>query len=106
MSKPGRKPLAIPRERVSIFVSQDILAEVKLILADPLSGQARWGGWTNLVDGLLREWVDKQRKSNVRLERRFTDRRVGTYNYYDERVNRREGERRAETPATVLIEGA
>lgn len=63
MAKKGRKPLEVKRTRQSIFVSDDILAEVKILLADPTRDmKARWGSWSDLVDGLLREWVEKQRR--------------------------------------------
>lgn len=65
MAKMGRPPLAIPRTQISVQVSDDVLAEVKLLLMDPT--RQRWttkhGALTNLVDSLLRAWVEEQRKA-------------------------------------------
>lgn len=106
MPKRGRKALETPRIRQSIFVSTDIYAEIKLLLEDPLRGKVRYGSWTELVDGLLREWVNQQRHAHIRLERRFHERRVGVHNYFDERLNRRKEERRTSPlPETAVVEG-
>lgn len=63
MSKRGRKALTIPNIDWKIRVRSTLAAEVELLLLDPVRGRASYGDRSALINTLLEEWVEKQRKN-------------------------------------------
>lgn len=63
MSKRGRPPLASPKVAWKVHVDARLAAEVELILADPLRGRAAYGERSELLETLLRSWIEAQRKA-------------------------------------------
>ncbi|HYE38131.1 hypothetical protein [Methylocaldum sp.] len=62
--------------RWRIEVKERIAAQVELLLLDPLTGDIAYGARSALVNQLLREWLDKQRRANpVIVEETEEDRR-------------------------------
>lgn len=62
MAKPGRKPRPIPAVRKNMYLSQDVVAQVELLLTDPNRQRynIKFGAWSGLIDELLRKWVQEQ----------------------------------------------
>lgn len=62
--KAGRKPRAIPAKKMTFMISETVVAEVELLLTDPTRHRynVKWGAWSQLVESLLGEWLEKQRK--------------------------------------------
>lgn len=63
MSKPGRKPLADPRIPWRVYIRSKLAAEVELLLLDPMRQKVKYGSRGELIESLLEDWVDAQRKS-------------------------------------------
>ena len=56
----ARPKNTIPTERKTFHIPEDISARVELLLANPGTGQVKFGAWSKLVTELLREWVEKK----------------------------------------------
>lgn len=63
----GRKPRTIPRIGKRVYIRQDIMATVDLILLDPMREKVKYGKWSDLLEALLRNWVAEQRSGNLRF---------------------------------------
>ena len=61
MARTGRPRAEIPRKSRIVYLPEDLNAEVDLLLMDPLKQKIQYGSFTNLIERLLREWVDGQR---------------------------------------------
>lgn len=59
--KKGRKPLAVPRIRMSVFLRMDLAAEVELLLMDPMRERAKYGAKVGYFEELVRADLDKRR---------------------------------------------
>lgn len=46
----------------TIRIKEDLHRKVSLLLLDPMTGKIEYGAMNFLVEQLLGEWVDKQRK--------------------------------------------
>ena len=58
MKLPGVK-----KSYVTFLMSEELVTEVKIILADPIrGGRTKYGSMSSLGEQLFREWVEKQRK--------------------------------------------
>ena len=80
----GRRPKLDRPVHKRIHIPSSVHDEVEIILSDPLSGRPRWGAFSALVTQLLREWLDKRRKSNEKLDTR-NDRSEGDLPIQDTR---------------------
>lgn len=60
MSRKSPVPLEILG---SISVPRHVMAEVRLLLLDPLGKRVKWGSLSRLIASLLEEWVAKQRRT-------------------------------------------
>lgn len=61
MARLGRKPRAIPRSEKHIRIREDIMATVDLLLLDPMRAKVKYGKRSDLIEDLLRQWIDEQR---------------------------------------------
>jgi hypothetical protein len=59
---PGRPAYTTPRVTRLIGFNKDLFDEVQTIIRDPFSGKPKWGSLPQLVNMLLAEWLEKQRK--------------------------------------------
>jgi len=59
--KRGRRALTTPNIDWKIRIPQPLAAEVELILLDPLRGEVKYGERSQLIESLLRDWVDEKR---------------------------------------------
>lgn len=59
--KGGRPKLASPRTSRHVYIDEALNAEVDLLLFSPGKGKIAYGSWSNLVEALLRQWVEEQR---------------------------------------------
>lgn len=64
MAKPGRKPLIIPRRRVDLYIRVDLLAEVELMILDPVRDKAKYGQRSMYIEKLIEEDLNKKRKAH------------------------------------------
>lgn len=55
----GRKPLADKPIEKALSLPSSIVAEIELRLYDPSTGKAKYGAFAQLVERLLREWLQK-----------------------------------------------
>lgn len=64
----GQSEIKIPAEprhkgeQIFFRIPAPVYREVRVLLLDPKTGRPAYGALTNLVSGLLREWVEAQRK--------------------------------------------
>ena len=49
-------------EQIFLRIPAPVYREVRVLLLDPNTGRPTYGALTNLVSGLLREWVESQRR--------------------------------------------
>jgi len=66
--KRGHPARAVPAEKRLFYLSKPLSSEVDVLLMDPLTGKIRYGAWSQLIEQLLREWVDRQRVENRLLD--------------------------------------
>lgn len=63
--KGGRPKSPIPKKKKDVYLSIPLIAEVEMLLTDP--SRQRWtvkhGAWSGLVEALLNQWVEEQRKN-------------------------------------------
>ena len=60
--KRGRPELQHPKTAWKVHVDSRLAAEIEILLADPLRGKAAYGERGSLIEQLLRQWVEGQRK--------------------------------------------
>lgn len=53
--------------RKHIYIPESITNEIEVLLCDPISGDVRYGTWSDLVTKLLKEWLETQRKPKQEL---------------------------------------
>jgi hypothetical protein len=63
-----RKPPYTVEKIANLSVDRKVLAEVRLLLLDPVSKQVRWGALSYLVNSLLTDWVERQRLDATEAE--------------------------------------
>ena len=71
----GRKPHTEKSVRWRIEVKEKIALQVELLLLDPLTGEIAYGARSALINQLLAEWLEKQRRAKVVVEETEEDRR-------------------------------
>lgn len=59
----GRKPYTEPRIQWKLYLPATVASQVELLLFDPLREKIRHGARNELVEQLLREWLEKQKVS-------------------------------------------
>ena len=57
----GRKPYAEPRVAWKIYLPQQLAAQVELLLLDPMREKVKYGARNELLEGLLRDWLERQK---------------------------------------------
>lgn len=60
----GRKPHVDPPTTFTINLPSSLAGKLELLLYDPISGKPKYGGRSQLVQELLRKWVDEQISQN------------------------------------------
>ncbi len=65
--KGGKKKYADRPVDWKISIPESLAATVSLILSDPLTGRPKHGARSRIIVGLLREWLEAQKKSGIRL---------------------------------------
>ena len=58
----GRPPSTIKKIKRHVQLPESLVAEVDLLLYDPLLGQRLHGSWSSLITKLLDRWVKEQQK--------------------------------------------
>jgi hypothetical protein len=74
MGKPGRKPLEVPTVRWECRIDALLASEVELILSDPLKKKPVYGARSELVEQLLRTWLNDRKAGFV--EHKLTEAQV------------------------------
>lgn len=62
MSRPGRKPFADRPVNWKLSIRGSTAAAIELYFTDPLTGEVKKGARSKLVNQLLEEWLQQQRK--------------------------------------------
>lgn len=62
MAKRGRKPYSVPPVEWNVSLDGSIAAQVELLLSDPLTGRPRHGARAKLINQLLADWLERQKK--------------------------------------------
>ena len=57
----GRKPYSEPRVQWKFYLPETLAAEVELLLLDPMREKVRYGARNELMEKLLRDWLNGQR---------------------------------------------
>lgn len=57
----GRKPYSEIRVQWKLYLPLSLAAEVELLLLDPLREKVKYGARNELIEKLLREWLEKQK---------------------------------------------
>lgn len=52
-----------PSVRKHIYIPESLANEIEVLLCDPLSGEVRYGAWSDLATRLFKDWLERQRKS-------------------------------------------
>lgn len=60
-AKRGRPPFAVPKVEWAVMIPQPLAAQVELLLLDPLLDKPKHGARSELLEQLLREWLEKQK---------------------------------------------
>lgn len=63
--KPGRKPLAIPRIRWTVYIRQDLAAETELLLLDPMREKVKYGSRTEYLEALIEKDLAERRLAHT-----------------------------------------
>ena len=66
--KRGRKPHAVPKEMLRVYVDSELLLRIRLRFTDPLREKTRFGALSTLVESLLREWDQAQMPTKEQLD--------------------------------------
>lgn len=61
----GRKPYSEPRVQWKIYLPTSIAAQVELLLLDPMRERVKYGARNELVEKLLRSWLEEQKVSQA-----------------------------------------
>ena len=61
----GRKPNADPPTEWYISLPSTLAAKVELLLYDPVTQKAQYGGRSGLIQTLLRTWVEGKIRENL-----------------------------------------
>jgi hypothetical protein len=48
-------------------IREDLAATVDLLLLDPMREKVGYGKWSDLIEALLRRWINEQRSGNLRV---------------------------------------
>lgn len=65
MAKRGRTPRTIPSVRWRVEVRSDLAAQVEVLLYDPVLEIVTYGARTALINKLLAEWLETQKKGSA-----------------------------------------
>jgi hypothetical protein len=68
MSRTGRPKNSVPSVRWTVYVPLTIAAEVELILLDPTREKIKYAARNDLIEELLRDWLNKRRKGQPQIE--------------------------------------
>lgn len=68
MARTGRPRNRVPTVPWRVYIPADLAAKVELLINDPLRDKAKYGERGQLIEGLLREWLEKQQKQEVQAE--------------------------------------
>ena len=49
-------------KKILVSIPESIISEVKLILYDPITKRVGYGMVSEIITGLLRDWLEEQRK--------------------------------------------
>lgn len=69
----GRRKDTIPSIEWKLHIEGLLAAKVELLLTDPMRKKPRWGARSNLVEKLLRQWVEEQIKARGEQYRPLPD---------------------------------
>lgn len=66
MARTGRpaNPLG-PKVRFELYLEPILAAEVRLLITDPVRQKPKYGELNRIMEGLLRDWVNTQRKQRA-----------------------------------------
>lgn len=59
--KPGPKPSTVEKVGYKVYIPTTLMADIRLLLLDPFHNQIKHGALTQLVEGLLNSWVQRQK---------------------------------------------
>ncbi len=62
----GRRPLVDSTVRKRINVPESIAARIDLVLIDPLTGGLRYNAWSDYINKLIRDDLEKEFQSVLR----------------------------------------
>lgn len=62
--KLGRPPKTTRTVHWTLSLPEPLAAELELLMLDPMLGKPKVGARSALVEGLIREWIATQRRSN------------------------------------------
>ena len=62
VSRRGRPPLAMETVQRYAYVPVDLAAQIDLLLTDPMKDKPKYGAWSELVNSLLRDWLEEKKK--------------------------------------------
>ena len=51
------------KELITSHIPKSVMREVRILLLDPTTGRIKYGELSNLVTGLLTEWLESKRKN-------------------------------------------
>lgn len=57
----GRPRHEDPPIRKNVHIPSSVVVAVELHLFDPLRGKSKYGGWSDLMTELLRNWLEEQK---------------------------------------------
>ena len=60
----GRKPLADPPVRKELSLPSSLVAQLELRMYDPSTMRVKYGGFSGLVERLLREFLAKEQQND------------------------------------------
>lgn len=49
-------------KKILVSIPESVVSEVKIILHDPVTNRVKYGKMSEVITGLLRDWVEEQRK--------------------------------------------
>lgn len=62
MSRTGRPKKKVPSVRWTFYLPMTLAAEVEVLLLDPARDKIKYGDRNKVMESLLREWLNSQRK--------------------------------------------
>lgn len=63
MSRVGRPPNTVPTVEITAKVRADVVAQVDLLLTDPMRDKLKYGVRSRLIERLLSEWLEKAKQA-------------------------------------------